>query len=208
MSSVDVVLTALTHHGLLLSQDKVVPSVVGIVTEESVAGSWWSHPKARLIFTVLAEMTDHRDVLLVKLLYRKDTLVHRSLWPALLAVATSREPWQVRGLSSSAKSLLRRVDRSTGPVRATGEPVKALRTGLLANAREIHTESGRHEMALESWRHWSTRVGVGALPTGPDGRELLDQAALKLGAKLTALPWHVGGRDARFERARSQIKRK
>ena len=80
------VLAALGDQGLLLKQDKLVPSVVGILTGESLRTSWWSHPKARLIFSVLSELADHPDVLFTKLLWQKDTLVHRSLWPALLAV--------------------------------------------------------------------------------------------------------------------------
>ena len=69
---------ALVQNGLLLKQDKSLPSVVGIFTGETVSGSWWSHPRAHEIFAVLNELTDHSDVLVTKLLYRKDTLVHRA----------------------------------------------------------------------------------------------------------------------------------
>src|ERR1700686_1077364 len=110
MTPTEQVLAALTSHGLLLKQDKAIPSVVGILTGESLSTSWWSHPKGRLIFAVLSELGDHPDVLFTKLLHRKDTLVHRSLWPALLTVARSREPWQLRGLSAPATSLLEHID--------------------------------------------------------------------------------------------------
>jgi hypothetical protein len=191
MSSAEPVLAALAHYGLLLKQDKAVPSVVGILTGESLRTSWWSHPKAHLIFAVLSELADHPDVLVTKLLYRKETLVHRSLWPALLAVAGSREPWQVRGLSGSARSLLQRIDRGDGPVRATGVAVKELEARLLARTHEIHTESGRHEMALEPWHAWSMRVGCGAIQSVPHGQKVLEQATTKLGAPLKALPWQA-----------------
>src|SRR5258708_1963400 len=141
MTPTEQVLAALTSHGLLLKQDKAIPNVVGIITGESLRTSWWSHPKGRLIFSVLSELADHPDVLFTKLLHRKDTLVHRSLWSALLAIARSREPWQLRGLSASATSLLDRVDHGEGPVRASGAPVKELETHLLTVAREVHTES-------------------------------------------------------------------
>ena len=112
-----IVLDALSKSGLLLKQDKVVPSVVTLVTGETLRSSWWSHPKGRLIFAVLAELAEHPDVLFVKLLSEKDTLVHRRLWPALLAVVTAGEAWQRRGLSAAGRKLLASVNgagRSAG----------------------------------------------------------------------------------------------
>lgn len=189
MTPADQVLTALAYHRLLLNQDKTVPSVVGILTGESLRTSWWSHPKAHLIFAVLSELSDHPDVLFTKMLYRKDTLIHRSLWPSFLAVARAREPWQLRGLSGAAQALLDRLDRGEVRVRMTGAPVKDLEVRLLARAHEIHTESGRHEMAVESWHAWSTRSGCVAIQSLADARKALEQAATTLGAPLTALPW-------------------
>src|SRR6266849_8631868 len=132
MRPVSRVLAALGDKGLLLTQDKALPNVVGILTGESLRTSWWSHPKAHLIFSVLSELAEHPDVLFTKLLYRKDTLVHRSLWPAVLAVGSAREQWQVQGLSRDAKRLLERLDRGGGSVRAAGSPVKELEARLLA----------------------------------------------------------------------------
>jgi hypothetical protein len=112
-----IVLDALSKTGLLLKQDKVVPNVVTLVTGEALRTSWWSHPKGRLIFAVLAELADSPDVLCVKLLSGKDTLVHRRLWPALLAVVTAGEAWQSRGLSAAGRKLLARVNE---PGRSAG----------------------------------------------------------------------------------------
>ena len=190
MTPTESVLAALAHNGLLLKQDKAIPSVVGILTGESLSTSWWSHPKAQLIFNVLSRLADHPDVCVTKLIYRKDTLVHRSLWPTLLAVGRSREPWQVRGLSRLGRTLLRRVDRAGGPICASGEAVKQLQVRLLASTHELHTEAGRHEMALESWNLWSARVGCSATRSTPNAREILEQACLNLGATLKALPWN------------------
>lgn len=193
MTPAEQVLAALTSHGLLLKQDKAIPSVVGILTGESLSTSWWSHPKGRLIFAVLSELGDHPDVLFTKLLHRKDTLVHRSLWPALLAVAQSREPWQLRGLSASAKTLLERIDRGEGAVRATGAAVKELEARLLVVAREVHTESGRHEMVLEPWDVWAARVRCKPHRSVPNARKVIEDAATALGAPLKALPWPPQG---------------
>jgi hypothetical protein len=189
MRPVNIVLAALADNGLLLKQDKALPNVVGILTGESLRTSWWSHPKAHLIFSVLSELAECPDVLITKLLYRKDTLVHKSLWPAILAVGKAREHWQVQGLLSDAKSLLDRLDKGDAVVRAVGAPVKELEARLLVTTQEIHTESGRHEMALESWRSWSRRMDCTALRSVPRARELLEETAVKLGAPLKSLPW-------------------
>ena len=86
----------LSEQGLLLQQDKVLPNVVALVTGETLSGSWWQHPQARAIFQSLGELADHPDVLLTKLVSGKVTLVHRRLWPAVLAVAIAREPGNLR----------------------------------------------------------------------------------------------------------------
>jgi hypothetical protein len=185
------IVAALAKHGLLLKQDKVIPSVVGMITGESLSTSWWSHPKSHLIFSVLSELSEHSQVLLTKLLARKDTFVHSDLWPALLAVGRARDEWQLRGLSAAAASLLQRVERSASAVRATGAACKEIQLRLLAAAYEIHTEDGRHEIMVEGWRPWSGRMNCTALTSGAEGRQMLEQAATKLGAPLRYLPWRT-----------------
>ncbi len=188
----DKVLAELADRGLLLHQDKTLPCVVGIITGESLSTSWWGHPKAHAIYAVVTELGDHPDVLFTKLLHGKDTLVHRSLWPAVLGVGTAREPWQLRGLSAEAKKLLARIDGGETSVRAKGRPAKEIQLRLLARAHQVHTESGRHETALESWAVWSRRAGCAALSAPGDAAEargVLQAAAVALGAPLAALPW-------------------
>src|SRR5262245_16276238 len=188
MQALDRVLTSLDENGLLLKQDKKLPSVVGLITGESLSTSWWSHPKGRLIFAVLSELADHPDVLLTKLLRKKETLVHRRLWPAVLAVGPPRDKWQRAGLSRQAQRLLERVDGGDS-VRAAGAPVKELETRLLVTTRQVHTASGRHEIALESWGAWSRRVKCRAVESVPRAKKVLEEAAAKLGAPVAALPW-------------------
>lgn len=189
MSPAEEVFAALVGHGLLLKQDKTVPSVVGLITGESLRTSWWNHPKAHLIFAVLSKLSDHPDVLFTKLLYRKDTLIHRSVWPAFLAIVRTRDSWQLQGLSVDAQALLGRIDRGETEVRTAGPPVKELEVRLLARAHEIHTQSGRHEMVVEPWHTWAAQVGCVAIKSLPDARRALEQAATSLGASLRALPW-------------------
>lgn len=187
--AVELVIAALARNGLLLKQDKSIPNVVGIITGESLHTSWWSHPKSHLIFSVLTRLADDPRVLFAKLLDRKDTLIHTSLWPALLAVGTSREQWQLKGLSASATHVLNRLASGSAGIAATGPVAKELQVRLLGMTREVHTESGRHELLFESWPAWSSRVACKPLKSSADGRQVLELAAAGLGAPLKSLPW-------------------
>ena len=168
---------ALKKYGLLLLQDKKLPSAVGIITGESVSGSWWSHPKANAIFREVEKL----DAVAAKLISGKVTFVHERLLPSLYAVGRARENWQMEGLPPAAKKLLARIDRD-GAVRASGPAAKELQLRLLVNAREEHTESGRHETMLEPWP--SSKL------TAEKGRHQLQEAALTIGAELHDLPWN------------------
>jgi hypothetical protein len=183
------VLRSLAGSGLLLKQDKRIPNVVTLLTGESLQTSWWSHPKAHLIFAALSELSVHPDVLFTKLLYGKVTLVHRNLWPAFLTVASADEPWQLHGLSISARRLLAAVKESETRVRCSGKTVRELELRLLVHAEEVHTESGRHELMVESWKVWSRRVGIHAMRSTTDARKQLEAAVEAMGASTSALPW-------------------
>lgn len=164
------VVALLRKHGLLLVQDKTLPSIVGAITGESAAGSWWGHPRGQEIFAILERLSDHPDVVFTKLIAGKVTLVHRSFWPALLGVATSGEEWQTGGLSPDPTA-------------------KELEKRLLAYASQVHTESGKHETVLTKWED-SPLAGVKPLPP-EEARRTLEEAAIRLGAKKSSLPWHA-----------------
>lgn len=191
MSKTDTahVLASLEEAGLLLVQDKEMLNVVGLLTGESLRGSWWSHPKAQLIFAVLSSLSEHPDVLFSKLLSGKVTLVHRELWPAFLAVATEKAPWQLRGLSAAARRLIASVEDSDAAVPSTGKAVKELEVRLLARAREIHSASGRHETVVESWPSWARQARVKPLRSAAIAKQELEEAAKAIGARVSALPW-------------------
>jgi len=189
MTPAAAVLAALAQHGLLLKQDKQLPSVVTIVTGEKLSTSWWSHPKGKLIFRVLAELADHPDVIVTKLIAGKDTLVHRRLWPALVAVGASGERWQREKLSPSARALLAKADRSKEPIRASGAAVKELASRLLVHAVEEHTETGRHEIVVQTWSSWAKQAGVREKLSPTQGRKAIEDACGAMGAPSSALPW-------------------
>src|SRR5689334_21800655 len=183
------ILDALSNAGLLLIQDKRLPNVVTLLTGEAVNKSWWSHPKGKLIFAVMSDLAEHPDVLFTKLINGKVTLIHRKLWPAFLSVALANEPWQTHGLSSRGQQLLASLNKSKGPITSSGQAVKELEVRLLAHARQVHTESGRHELLVEPWTIWSRRALVKRLRSLALAQETLEQAAQEIGAPPSALPW-------------------
>jgi hypothetical protein len=183
------VFAALSETSLLLVQDKRLPSVAGIIAGEALAASWWSHPKGQLIFDVLSELADHDDVLFVKLLHGKVTLVHRKLWPALLAAVSKGEPWQLEGLSEAARELLASVPAASGVTLASGPPVKELEKRLLVHSEETHTETGKHAMALQTWSSWAKRAHVKPLRASAAAKRQIEEAVESIGGALRALPW-------------------
>lgn len=183
------ILDALSDTGLLFNQDKRLPNVVSLLTGEAVSKSWWSHPQGRLIFAVSSDLSEHPDVLFTKLLNGKVTLIHRKLWSAFLSIALANEPWQTRNLSSRGQQLLASLNEFNGPIKSSGPAVKELEIRLLAHTRQVHTESGRHELLLEPWTVWSRRARVKRMRSLSLAKEKLEQATKGIGAPRSALPW-------------------
>ena len=138
----------LQRYGLLLESDPRLPSLTQLVAGEPMKGSWWGHPKGRLIFRITREIAAHPDVAVTKLISGKVTFVHRKLWPTLLAVATAHEPWQTRKLSAAARGLLKLVSEKgqaqTDQGQARGaRSSRSLRQASLPGARLF--PAGRRE---------------------------------------------------------------
>jgi hypothetical protein len=188
MRSPTQVLRHLEKRGLLLVQDKTLPSVVGVVTGESLRGSWWAHPMGKQIFSVLNALVEHPDVLITKLVAGKDTLVHRRLWPALVSIVSPAQAWQLRALSAPARRLLERVSRERA-VDVSGAPAKELASRLLVCTSLQHTASGKHVLRLESWDAWALRIACRSRLPAAAARHMLEEATIALGAPLSALPW-------------------
>jgi hypothetical protein len=71
----------------LLGAKGPLPSLAEAIVGEPIRGSWWGHPESHAIFAVIEDVTESPDVLVCKLVEGKVTLVHRRLWPALVALA-------------------------------------------------------------------------------------------------------------------------
>ena len=172
----------LAKHGLLLLHDAEFPSATACIAGAIVRGSWWGHPRGKLIYETLTRMTD--DVAWAKLVLGKETLVHRRLWSALVAAAEARQAWQLRGLPTDAKQLLQRVRKGPPvPVEArgagTGRKLAAvandLERRLLARSYTEHTPAGHHARFLETWATWARRNRICAadLPAAADAIQAL-----------------------------------
>ena len=160
-------LAAVDRHGVLLVHDQVLPSITAIATGGPVTGSWWSHPMANAIYDALGEIDD--DVLRVKLVAQKDTLIARRLWSAVVAIGSARRPWQVDDLDDSALALLASIDVSGEPVVPVADRHAAGRTlaaRLLVVGTQIHMPDGHHVTAFEGWTHWADRHAI--TPADPD----------------------------------------
>jgi hypothetical protein len=75
-------------HGVLLQSAKgPIPNLAELVVGEAIKGSWWGHPRSHEIFAVINEARDSEDVVALRLVRGKVTLVHRRLWPPLVCLA-------------------------------------------------------------------------------------------------------------------------
>jgi hypothetical protein len=173
---------------LLMKQHKGLPSVVSILTGEDLDHSWWSHPQSQLLFRVMNELVDHPDVLVCKLLFRKDTFVHRGLFPALLCAVQADAGSH---LGFAARELLRRIEASKEALAGSGSAAKELVLKVKVHSLEVHTESGRHELKLESWRLWAERAAVVPMTSSAAAIIALQQAADALGAKNAPSPFQL-----------------
>jgi len=188
---------ALDEYGILLLSDAKLPSVASIVAGEPVRGSWWGHPKGHAIFNTSEALEERADVTVAKLVSGKVTYIHQRLWPALVAVGQSRGPWQLGGLGPPARRILDEVERS-GAARTDALAVALKMTGkevgkaaldlekrLLVHAAEVHTQSGAHAKALETWMRWLKRAKLTSRAlSASEGMRAIERAVAKVNGEF------------------------
>jgi hypothetical protein len=64
-----------------------LPSLAEHVAQQSIHGSWWSHPTSHDIYAAIQLVRSSSAVIATRLVDGKVTLIHRRLWPALVRVA-------------------------------------------------------------------------------------------------------------------------
>jgi hypothetical protein len=185
-------LERLQEYDLLLSTDSKFPSVSGLVVGDVGGRSWWAHPLAKQMYGLSCALHDHPDVLMAKLISGKVTYIHRPLWPAIVAIGTAREPWQMDGLSKGATALLKKTDGQS-KVEASGDAVRELETRLLAQAASVHTERGFHKKQVQSWKAWTRAVKLGEVALTPaEAKAQIESVVARANQQFGAggtLPW-------------------
>ena len=186
------VLAEVDRHGVLLVHDTTLPSVTTFVTGSPVEGSWWSHPMANAIYNALGAIED--DVAVVKLIGGKNTLVARRLWPELVGVAGRSDAWQLDRLADAAVDLVASIGAARDPVvveRSQRPLAEQLERRLLVHATEVHTASGRHVKAYESWRAWAGQRGVVPVGDSASARLVFERivAGFAPAGRRARLPW-------------------
>ncbi len=197
-------------YGVVLHSDPRFPSLVNMVAEETVHGSWWRHPRAHRIFQVAGKLTENPDVLLTKLVSGKDTYIHRRVWTHFLAVATSKDSWQLSGLPDLTLSLLNAVEAREElrtdefarevhfEVKDLGEMARQLERRLLVYGEDIHTQRGFHAKLLRDWRRWMKLVGFEPNSVDvSDAKQALEALVDGINKEFAAagtLPWKAAPR--------------
>jgi hypothetical protein len=151
-------------------------------------------------------MASHPDVVITKLVSKRVTYVHRKLWPAIVAVGSARENWQLSGLSPTARELLALVDK-TGRIqtdririkrslkeKSVADATRELEVRLLVHSREIHTERGAHAKVLQTWKVWIGEAGLTTKKMLPEhAKRRLEKVLADLNSRFDAegcLPWN------------------
>jgi hypothetical protein len=112
---VEDLLPVLAEHGMLLESARgPIPNGAELAAGEPIRGSWWAHPAAHQIYDVLNGVRDSSDVVRLRLINGKVTLVHRRVWPALARLEACFPP--------EALARLDEVHTASGRHRVTSIP--------------------------------------------------------------------------------------
>ncbi|MFI5271819.1 MAG: hypothetical protein ACHQ4H_02145 [Ktedonobacterales bacterium] len=199
-------LALLASDGVLLLTDAQLPSAAALCAGAPVRGSWWGHPAGHLIYAVAGTLEAHPDVTCAPLLSGKVTYVYRTLWPALLGVATAHEAWQFARLAPLARLVFDAVTRdgilATHDAaeldrygrKALGQAAREIEAALLARGESVHTATGAHAKRLEAWPRWSARVHCASPLPVLQARQTLEARVAALNSAHHArarLPWQA-----------------
>lgn len=129
MRSVDL-MAVLEDRGMLLESARgPLPNVAELVAGAPIKGSWWGHPAGHAIFEAINELAESPDVVRVRLVNNKITLVHCRVWPALVRVADSIPPERLASITEehTASGAHRKVE-TPYPDWVPNDVIKAAKT--------------------------------------------------------------------------------
>jgi hypothetical protein len=100
-------------HGVVLeSANGPVPSLVQAIAGVSVKGNWWAHSRGKEIFQITRAVRESDQILVCRLIAGKVTLVHRSIWPALIRCAEHFRPDQISQIIEEHTSSGKHISKS------------------------------------------------------------------------------------------------
>ena len=113
------------------------------------------------MFNVSQNFEDQDGVLVVKLVNKKVTYLHRDHWSALFTLATYQPESRTKGLKKAHLDLLELVQTKNSvrvddpslkmkPAEA-GKLTNKLEEKMLVYSQSIHTDSGKHVRVLKTW---------------------------------------------------------
>ncbi len=140
MKTAQEALDFVRHHGVVLEAGRgPVPNLAEAIAEQPIRGSWWGHPKGKLIFRLTRAVRDSSNVLVCRLVDGKITYVHRRLWPALVRLA----PW----LEQDCLSALQEVHTASGKHRILTTPYPEwVPREISAAARKVSIEDAVRQL--------------------------------------------------------------
>jgi hypothetical protein len=79
METADTLLAHIQTSGMLLHHDPVLLSLTTLVANGSVTGSWWAHPQAQRMYTLINTLTEHSDLPATEHMYEHLAQIQSSL---------------------------------------------------------------------------------------------------------------------------------
>jgi hypothetical protein len=87
------VTAVLAERGVLLESARgPIPNLAELIAGEPISGSWWAHPASQAIFAAINAVANSPDVVRLRLVNGKVTLVHRRVWPSVVRVSALIPP--------------------------------------------------------------------------------------------------------------------
>jgi hypothetical protein len=97
-TTIDVMAKLMEEGVLLESARGPLPNVAEMIAGAPIKGSWWGHASGHAIYEELTALDESPDVVRMRLVNGKVTLVHRRVWPALVRCAERFPPKQLAAL--------------------------------------------------------------------------------------------------------------
>lgn len=147
---------------LLSTGRSSLPCLAESIAGHGIAGSWMAAPDVHTIYDLLKAVRKGPAVVAAPLVLGKETLLDRSLAPALIRVAAdpARRRTAISQLPPLARRLLAqveaegevRMDRLSLPTVRGRRARGILERELLVSSRDFHTERGYHTAVVRPWR--------------------------------------------------------